>query len=1751
MAARIRLRKSVPKEKESIGERKEPTFEDYDSLLSTNSFSGDPNITIESKLLLKMMEERGPRKAIIANFDDFIDVRIAKQLEARPFPVDGGDVKLSNVRIENYTDRSGQDEVRLTPRETRNTEVTYKAKIITDATFIPTVIDGDRSVDISSKDYDLTQRDREASRMNTTKKDIFIGEIPIMLRTDACILSEMSEGQRLNVGECTNDYGGYFIINGGERSIITQESLRTGLFMLWANDETGKVESRITNATDYGTTIVSMVLGTRWDTLKVGIQFIPQKHIPLYVAFAFLGYNEANATDLICHFIEEKYRLAVIMYLQSSMIKGRSIGSNIVAYIIDKKGKQKRNTKSYVDSASEITRIVRSHLFANIKSLNTKAKSLAYMASQIIMNIMGERGVDNRDSWGIKKLTPPGKMMEIKLNTLWSKMISGSKDKISKQGFRSKGVETFANSINSSEIGTEFSKSFMSGWTVKNGQVTESVTDSWKRDTPAAGISQITRLNAPSSRKGKKSSIREVKQTQLGYICIAETPEGEGALTGDTEIELCDGRFMKIKDLVKGQRIASIGFPGSEIQSKTTTAITKQWMFKTTGKKRRIYEVTLMTGDKIRATDDHPFFTQKGWVETEKLSVSKHSIGMVPQVEKVSDVSINSIVLTKKDFEAQIMRNGFDQKFAQFFSDSIGGRACPRETFFPVKSSDPEVAIMARVIGLVMYRGEIIYTNGNLQMKIGFKDYPDVQAFKKDVSQLGFIEDGFDKEEKYEHVMSYVGIFPALLAAFGAPIGSKLEMLPEWITMGSNLVLQNFLSGFVGGRKDCNFFTPLDFHSKYVLNDVNMMFDTMGVQMDHNKSESTLTLMNDSKNILKFATRINCRYNESSRTVTWLVGKYMQYCQRYPNHMSMEDFTKNCLGVKNKENVVHLPVESVKRVEDDYVYDIMVDSNDHTFIANGFVTHNCGLVENMALTCSISIDRETKDFFTVMRGDHEKYGNSIPQYYNQEPTPFDWSEVVYILDSEDPNYSDVENVEDYSELIIKDDDGPMEDESDEDYKIRIFLIKEEKINEKFPHPLLMNGIIVAWCDGPKLEKALMKCRQFKIVPFDSCIFFNEVRQSMEIDTSGGRCIRPLLVVHENELVIDKMNGWKLTNVNGGIDTLLETGAMTYIDSREQEKIMLATTADAVRNYSKTVEALKADVEKYKKMGDSRASELARLEETLDEMLTYPFTHSEISPVSMYGNLAGMIPYANKSQGPRITYQASMGKQALNQYHTLHGPERFDVSYKVMKDPALPIFQAEPCIPNGLNVMPSGDNIIKAIYAHPDNPEDGIVVNEETIKSGKFKIARFVTLKLIFKRKSNNDKVDEVPQLPPAQSFDNNRFHAITEDGTPSLGSFLKKGDCVIGRMRIFREGENIGKNQNASLYIGIGEEGIVDRISINKSSKGTVVKVKIRQDRIQKAGDKFASRYSQKGTISVIVPQNTLPRIATGPNKGMYADFYVNPHAIPSRMPMGEITEMFTSKAALYIGKRINATTFSETFVDEAKNALQNAWEKNLEHLKETDIDQYHYEKEMGKFFKEGYEDMEIPIRVVPPGGKRNDGPAHMVPSGRFRKCRMPIFVGPCNMQTLRHHVQDKFQVRAGGTIDPKTHQPIGGRAREGGQRVGEMERDAIISHGASATLLERLMKVSDEFEAIICAECGHFAVANMKEQVITCGACGTSTDAEDEEDRGDFGRITIPYVFKYMIHLLMLAHISITFKAIPASKFGTGKNIPEDRFVT
>jgi DNA-directed RNA polymerase II subunit RPB2 len=484
-----------------------------------------------------------------------------------------------------------------------------------------------------------------------------------------------------------------------------------------------------------------------------------------------------------------------------------------------------------------------------------------------------------------------------------------------------------------------------------------------------------------------------------------------------------------------------------------------------------------------------------------------------------------------------------------------------------------------------------------------------------------------------------------------------------------------------------------------------------------------------------------------------------------------------------------------------------------------------------------------------------------------------------------------------------------------------------------------------------------------------------------------------------------------------------------------------------------------------------------------------------------GTSASLIPLPEHNQGPRNTFQTSMGNQSMGVVHS-NLSTRFDTTAKSLAYPNRPLFETQMYRVLGLDEMPAGQTVIVAIMTYGGfNQEDSIIFNQGSIDRGLFLMVVTKSYKAIAKS-TGNSEVAETFEYPAVKKGDPMLYEALDSNGIARVGADVGEGYVLISKKRrIGRPPNHIDSYEQVVVGVGI-TNARVDKVMITTNAEGNrVAFVRIRQVRKPEEGDKFAPRHAQKGTAAAIYPEEDMPEVAYGPNKGMRPDIIVNPHSIPSRMTIAWLIEIIASKLAALTGERLNATAFRRFDVNQLMANLR----------------QYGFSGGGKEILKSGTTGKLL--RDV--GGKRYAA---------------RIFIGPCYYQALRHNVLDKIQMRQRGPVKQQHRQPVSGRANRGGQRLGEMERDALISHGASALLRERLCLSSDAYTTVFCSRCGTVAIANHEDNSYTCRTCG---------DDGKFGTCTIPYAYKLLLHLLSGAGFRVTHKMREVPKKVTRKYLP------
>ena len=493
-----------------------------------------------------------------------------------------------------------------------------------------------------------------------------------------------------------------------------------------------------------------------------------------------------------------------------------------------------------------------------------------------------------------------------------------------------------------------------------------------------------------------------------------------------------------------------------------------------------------------------------------------------------------------------------------------------------------------------------------------------------------------------------------------------------------------------------------------------------------------------------------------------------------------------------------------------------------------------------------------------------------------------------------------------------------------------------------------------------------------------------------------------------------------------------------------------------------------------------------------ESVTPEHTHMEITPLVILGISASLLPYPNHDRGDRPNLGAKMVSQAIGLYQS-NFFLRSDTKSNVMVYPQAPLVETDTTDVIGMNHHPSGQNVVLALLSYRGyNMLDGVVFNKASIDRGLFRSFFYRIYSGEEKRYwGGQEDIIGVPDKDVRGYKSEEDYAGLAEDGILSPETKVENDAVLVGRtspLRFLSANElmsGIANMRESSVTLRHGEKGIVDRVFLSETVNGNkMVKVSVRDLRIPELGDKFASRHGQKSVISLIENSENMPFSASG----ITPDIILNPHSIPSRQTIGQLLEILTSKASALSGKKLNASAFKSIKESEIKGIL-------------TDL------------------------------GFRSDGKEVLYNGITGEKFDVEIFTGMIYYQKLDHMVANKLQARSRGPVTLLTRQPTEGKAKEGGLRLGEMEKDCLIAHGAVLTLKERFD--SDKVTVPICRKCGLVALWDKANEKNICPVCKDSDVAELE----------MSYAFKLLLDelktMLIYPKIGVKGKLVGSLNFG------------
>lgn len=717
--------------------------------------------------------------------------------------------------------------------------------------------------------------------------------------------------------------------------------------------------------------------------------------------------------------------------------------------------------------------------------------------------------------------------------------------------------------------------------------------------------------------------------------------------------------------------------------------------------------------------------------------------------------------------------------------------------------------------------------------------------------------------------------------------------------------------------------------------------------------------------------------------------------------------------------------------------DIITDRIRHALATGNWVGGRTGVSQILDRTNYISMISHLRRVVSPL-------SRTQPHFEARELHPTQWGRLCPVESPEGQNCGLVKNLA----LLATLSNGYDENEVYDLLVNRLGVIPIEVAHESGVRgsKVFLNGRFIGYVEsGAELAQTIRRLRRQGRIHHEINVahYLDGEIDEVYVNCDAGRLRRPVLVVENGELKLKPEHIELLRKGEWKWSDLIEYGIVEYLDAEEEENALIAETPWEI--------------------GPEH-------------------THAEITPAAILGIVALVIPFIEYNQSPRNSYEAAMAKQALG-IPALNYRLRMDPRMHIMHYPQKPLVKTRVFEFLPLDEMPFGTNMIVAVLTGGGyNIQDAIIINKAAIERGMTRSTFLRTYEAEERRypgglEDRFEKPSEEEEILDYKSRE--AYEALDEiDGIAKLESELKGGQVVIGRTSPprfytgFLEARAITRRKDTSITLRHGEKGIIDKAIITESPEGVkLVKVRVRDARITEIGDKFASRHGQKGVVGMLVPQEDMPFT----EDGIVPDLIINPHAIPSRMTVGQLLESLAGKAAALSGKRIDATAFEGTPEEEIREILRSL-------------------------------------------GFRSDGKEVLYNGITGERMEAEIFVGIVYYQKLHHLVADKMHARARGRVQILTRQPTEGRAREGGLRFGEMEKDCLVGHGAALLLKERLIESSDKTTIWVCEKCGFMGWYDARKNIPVCPVCG---------EKGKLYPVEVSYAFKLLLQELMGLGIS------------------------
>lgn len=1487
-----------------------------------------------------------------------------------------------------------------------------------------------------------------------------IGSIECMVGSNRCITSikpdeiKTIDEWKMQLGEDPSNPGGYFIKGGAMKILLYGEKLATNTFYTILTKK-NITETRMTELVNAKTIVYRLHSGVKKSTVKYKSPHLKYKHYPIFLVFYLLslktkidGTNQIFNVDDFAEFISKKApkkdQPYVKLYLKNSIIKfydsfcditenGVEISNcKIQAYITKKIKDQSIESSSY--TIDGVMNILFNEIAPSVHTSSEKMSTLATMVAQQVRCCLKLRPFDNRDSWNIKKIDSPVRLVEQVVDSILSKLLT----------FNQTGND----------------------WSIGKNDVDENIVESYKIESSLLKISMLTKINPGISSKTKKFESREVPASAFGMVCPAKTSEGQHCgLHKNMSICL---HVSYNREHIKNRLSSMFGiisqFPQWALVFDTVAFV-------------RLY-VTDGTRESFVSYVSVEFIeTYKSLDPTRQINERFETYEAVVSVDSLDDPIPDSLlsmygVLKYNTYSSPeethtcsikfMISDGNEERFLIYVSDKFKNALISRlPNFNIVYNKDNENKLIVTIPKFI--ESNELNTVHNTKINV----YTDDPIFIDTVrSLLATINDYVSL--KYEEPFTYGFTYNGNLALYKNSAELKHEMYPHAIWVNPDLLIDALKNERRHKRLPMDCCIYKNEHDKLIQyfddsgrlmspylvsnKDGDLVLDTVHIDgekfidklwpkhkhLDYSKSEERVDMMYK-HGVIEL---IDTKELEKS-FISQDINEFRRFAnlRRFLNNFDFEN--SDSLIKKDDDMFINYDIAHVKINKKNYNVKFTTEETSGLKInarveGDKFVnlygkveveTKKYTAVDDVIIVLN-KVESDVRDGYNLCTITDGNVSWIEPGNVGMDDTKYDGKYIVSVRFPKGTNSIT-------RKLSRKGERYTLEKTSHlylENVGKEWFYIEDEK---------------VIWVDGHVIDE-----RKYNFVEFNGLKsgYFKSEDFTLYID-----------------LMIDSdCDSFDLNKETKLYDEIV---AMGNDNDRESDLLM-----SFIRDKQSVLDIFETESDP-KVIFDYLRSELVSFTvlSNIYKVFRYlnwrfKFTHAPVDPNIIYSANANAVPKPNCNQGPRFTYQCAMGSQALGLSDVMHFT-LFETSNKRLIAPEQHNFETVAEEALSLTTMPTRKNIICAVMIHPKGFEDAVIMH----KSITARYEKEITITV--REHDNSGSLTKVHYPVDKNgnpvSHEGKYKHLDMETGLPRIGSIIGVKDCIVGMIKV-------SDGTDMSRMASIGQDGEVTQINISSTEdpkKERIIRIKITQRRFSQPGDKSAIPYSQKGTSSQfnsgvdthgdgllqpgfdqlgdffeqnpefmkaldegkikyrVVDDNDMPRVIGGPNDGMAIHMLFSPFSFPSRMTLGMNFEMLTGKAALRLQEKVDATGFHFLDIKRFEEALLAAGlDRNGEEFIQHSDGEISMNCTTGKQFK--------------------------------------AFICPLSNQYLRHNVHDKISQRAHGANDQIVRQPVRGRERGGGQRFGEMEVDALKSYGANGMYKDRLLECSDKYTAIFCDNC-------------------------------------------------------------------------------